>query len=82
MYRMMNQKFHSTQNIDQKFRRFLIGRSHFLLMLIWHMFHQSELNKMEKISRSMCAKMMLTRRIFHRLFPANGNISVFLSMKK
>lgn len=57
-YRMMNKKFYSIQNMDQKFRRFLIGRSHFILMLIWRMFHQSELNKMEKISRSMCAKMM------------------------
>lgn len=39
---MMNQEFHSIQNMDRKFRVNLIGKSHFLLILIFRMVHQSE----------------------------------------
>jgi hypothetical protein len=81
-YQMMSQKFYSIQNMDQKFRRFLIGRGQFLFVLVWRMLHQSELNKIDKISRSMCTKLMLTRRFFHRMFPENYTISRFLSKIK
>jgi len=81
-YQMMDQTIHSIQNMDQKFRVKLIRMSHFQLMLIWRIFQQSKLNKLERISISLCAKLMLTRRFFHKLFPENPKISRFLSKMK
>jgi hypothetical protein len=81
-YQMISQKFYSIENMDQKFRCFLIGRSQFLFVLVWRMFQHSKLNRLERISGSMCAKLMLTRRFFHKLFPENYRISRFLSKMK
>ena len=79
-YQMINQKHHCIQNMDRKFRVNLIGKSQFLLILIFRMVHQSEFNKLERISGSMCTKLMLIRRFFRRLFPENPKVSRFLSM--
>jgi len=76
-YRMINQKFHSIQNMHPKFRRFLIGRSHFTLFLVLKLFHQ-----VRRIPSSFSAKLMLTMGFFKKLVKPNHQIKRFLNIQK
>ena len=78
-YQMIHKNFHLIENMDQKFRVCLIRRSHLQMLLISRLFQLSESNKLKKISRSLCTKLMLTRRFFPKFFPQNHRISQFLS---
>jgi hypothetical protein len=48
--------FYPMQNIPPKFRRFLISRSNFGLMLVWRLFNRDNLNKLKKIPNSFISK--------------------------
>jgi len=76
-YRMINQKFNSIQNMHPKFRRFLIGRSHFTLFLVLKLFHQ-----VRRIPSSFSAKLMLTMGFFKKLVKPNHQIKRFLNIQK
>jgi hypothetical protein len=71
------QKFRSAH---PRFRRFLIGRSHIILVLVWRMFHMDRINKLRRIPNSFVAKSMMTIGIFPEFVPSNHFTRWFLSL--
>jgi hypothetical protein len=53
------QKFYPVQSMHPKFRRFLIGRSYFTILLISRIFYLSWINKFQKIPKSFVSKLMI-----------------------
>ena len=58
-YQMLNKRFHAIQNMNPKFRRFIIMRSQFCMILIWRMYNYSKFNRIPRLQQFMYSKLML-----------------------
>ena len=78
--RLAKQVIQKFQSVHPRFRRFLIGRSHLTLVLVWRMFHMDDVNKLRRIPNSFVAKLMMTIGFFPEFVPSNRFTMWFLSL--
>ena len=78
--RMAKQVIQKFRSAHPRFRRFLIGRSHITLFLIWRMFHMDRINKLRRIPNSFVSKLMMTIGFFPEFVPSNHFTRRFLSL--
>jgi hypothetical protein len=78
--RLAKQVIQKFQPTHPRLRRFLIGRSHITLVLVWRMFHMDIINKLRRIPNSFVAKLMMTIGIFPEFVPSNHYTRRFLSL--
>jgi len=72
--RLAKQVIQKFQSAHPRLRRFLIGRSHITLVLVWRMFY------MDRIPNSFVAKLMMTIGVFPEFVPSNHYTRRFLSL--
>jgi len=58
-YQILHKRFHAIQNMNPKFRRFIIMRSKFCMILIWRMYNYSKFNRIGRLQQFMYSKLML-----------------------
>jgi hypothetical protein len=78
--RLAKQVIQKFRSAHPRFRRFLIGRSHLTLVLVWRMFRRDDNNKIRRIPNSFVAKLMMTIGFFPEFVPSNHFTRRFLSL--
>lgn len=78
--RLAKQVIQKFRSAHPRFRRFLIGRSHLTLVLVWRMFRRDDVNKLRRIPNSFVAKLMMTIGFFPEFVPSNHFTRRFLSL--
>jgi hypothetical protein len=78
--RFVKQLIRKFQLIHRSVRRFLIGRSHITLVLVFRLFRRDAINKLKRIPNSFVSKLMMTIGIFPEFVPSNHFTRRFLSL--